>query len=61
MTGDFISAARAEEIGLYNRVVPADELRGLTAEWAARLAAGPSMGLAVTKRMLNEEASMTLE
>jgi len=61
MAGDFISAARAAEIGLYNRVVPSDELAGLTAEWAAKLAAGPSMGLAVTKRMLNEEASMTLE
>lgn len=60
MVGDFISAARAAEIGLYNRVVPGDELGALTAEWAAKLAAGPSMGLAVTKRMLNEEASMGL-
>ncbi len=60
MTGDFISAARAAEIGLYNRVVSADELEALTKEWAEKLAQGPSMGLAVTKRMLNEEASMTL-
>jgi enoyl-CoA hydratase/carnithine racemase len=60
MTGDFISAARAYEIGLYNKVVPESELAALTNDWAARLAAGPSMGLAVTKRMLNREASMTL-
>ena len=60
MAGEFISAARAAEIGLYNRVVPGDELAELTREWAEKLAAGPSMGLAVTKRMLNEEASMTL-
>lgn len=60
MTGDFISAQRAYEIGLYNRVVPGDELEALALEWATNLAAGPSMGLAVTKRMLNAEASMEL-
>jgi len=60
MGGEFITAARAYEIGLYNRVVPAEELEATTAEWAARLAAGPSMGTAITKRMLNDEASMTL-
>ena len=60
MAGDFITAARAYEIGLYNRVVPHDALAGETAEWARKLADGPSMGLAVTKRMLNDEASLTL-
>jgi len=60
MTGDFISAQRAYEIGLYNRVVADGELEGLALEWATKLAAGPSMGLAVTKRMLNAEASMEL-
>lgn len=59
MLGEFISARRAEEIGLYNRVVPDAELAGATAEWAHKLVAGPSMGLAVTKRMLRLEASMT--
>ncbi|MAF67660.1 MAG: enoyl-CoA hydratase [Planctomycetes bacterium] len=54
--GEFISAGRAAEIGLYNRVVPSDELAALTAEWAERLARGPSMGLAMTKRMLAREA-----
>lgn len=60
MGGEFISAARAGEIGLYNRVVPADDLAEATSEWARRLADGPSMGIAITKRMLNAEASMTL-
>ncbi|MBI5364657.1 MAG: enoyl-CoA hydratase family protein [Planctomycetes bacterium] len=60
MLGDFISAQRAQEIGLYNHVVPDAELAAKTAELAQRLAAGPSMGLAMTKRMLNSEASMTL-
>jgi len=60
MTGDFISAQRAYEIGLYNKVVPEQELTSRTSDYARRLANGPSHGLAITKRMLNQEASMTL-
>lgn len=60
MLGDFISAQRAKEIGLYNHVVPDAELAAKTAELATRLASGPSLGLAMTKRMLNAEASMSL-
>ena len=60
MTGDFVSAQRAYEIGLYNQVVPADELPAATESWARKLADGPGFGLAITKRMLNEEASLTL-
>ena len=60
MTGDFLDARRAEQIGLYNHVVADDELAEFTSGFARRLAAGPSMGLAITKRMLNEEAAMTL-
>ena len=37
MTGDFISAAEAERIGLYNRVVPRDQLETLTRDFAAKL------------------------
>lgn len=54
--GEFISAERAFEIGLYNRVVPEGELEALTAEWAERLSRGPSMGIAMTKRMIAREA-----
>jgi hypothetical protein len=60
MTGDFISAQRAYEIGLYNKVVAENDLSARTSDYASRLASGPSLGLAVTKRMLNAEASMTL-
>ena len=61
MLGDFIPAQRAREIGLYNKVVPDAELEAATAEWAKKLASGPSLGLAATKRMLNAEASMSLD
>jgi enoyl-CoA hydratase/carnithine racemase len=60
MGGEFISATEAERIGLYNKVVPNDDLYSEALEYARRLGAGPSFGLAVTKRMLNAEAHMPL-
>jgi enoyl-CoA hydratase/carnithine racemase len=60
MLGDFISAERAAEIGLYNRVVPGELLMAEATAFAARLARGPSIALGLTKQALNEEASMDL-
>ena len=60
-TGDFISAEEAEPIGLYNRVVAADELAQATNELAARLARGPGFALAMTKEMLNRELDVSLD
>jgi enoyl-CoA hydratase/carnithine racemase len=60
-TGDFISAAEAERIGFYNKVVPSEQLAESTREFAERLARGPSFALAKTKEMLNREFDMTLE
>ncbi|HEV7720166.1 MAG TPA: enoyl-CoA hydratase-related protein [Iamia sp.] len=51
--GDKLPAADAERIGLVNRVVPAAELEATAAEWAARLAAGPTRALALTKALVN--------
>ena len=59
-TGDFISAAEAETIGLYNRVVAVDQLATATSELAERLAAGPTFALAKTKEMLHREMNMNL-
>ena len=61
MTGDFISAEEAERIGLYNRVVPRDQLDAATREFAEKLAHGPALGLAKTKEMLNRETHMSFE
>src|SRR5437868_11284438 len=37
MTGDFVSAAEAEKIGIYNRVVARDQLESVTREFAEKL------------------------
>lgn len=60
-TGDFISAEEAERIGLYNRVVPAEELNAATRELATRLANGPAFALMMTKEMLNREMDVSLD
>jgi enoyl-CoA hydratase/carnithine racemase len=60
-TGDFMSAQEAERIGLYNRVVPREQLAATTLEFAQRLALGPAFALAKTKEMLNRELNMNLE
>jgi enoyl-CoA hydratase/carnithine racemase len=60
MTGDFITAERAFAIGLYNKVVSADQVLAEATEFANRLAKGPSFALGVTKEALDREATMDL-
>jgi enoyl-CoA hydratase/carnithine racemase len=60
MTGDFIAAAEAHRIGLYNRVVPAEELADCARDVATSLAARPAFALDITKDALNREAAMDL-
>jgi enoyl-CoA hydratase/carnithine racemase len=60
MTGDFIDAAEAHRIGLYNRVVPEGTALEAATELAEKLARGPSFALEITKDSLNREASMDL-
>jgi enoyl-CoA hydratase/carnithine racemase len=54
---DIISAEEAADIGLVNKVVPHAELDAAVAEWADRLAAGPPVALAMTKRLLTLNAT----
>jgi enoyl-CoA hydratase len=53
-TGDRMSARRAYEIGMINRVVPPARLAELTTELAHRVAEMPRMGLALAKRAVNQ-------
>jgi 2-(1,2-epoxy-1,2-dihydrophenyl)acetyl-CoA isomerase len=60
MTGDAVSAERARQIGMINRVVPADLLLEETHELASKLAAGPTGAIGRIKRMLNASFSNDL-
>ncbi|GGW52396.1 enoyl-CoA hydratase [Streptomyces xantholiticus] len=53
-TGERMSARRAYEVGMVNRVVARAELEECTAELADRIADMPRMGLALTKRAVNQ-------
>jgi enoyl-CoA hydratase/carnithine racemase len=61
MTGDFIDAQRAYEIGLYQKVVPQERVFAEATALAERLARGPSEALAVTKKALELEATLPFE
>lgn len=58
---DIIDAAHAERIGLVNRVLPDAELDAFVDGWARRLAAGPPIALAMTKRLLDNSFDATFE
>ncbi len=47
--GDPIDSARAERMGLVNKVVPDDQLEAATMEYAERLAGGPTRAIGLTK------------
>ena len=61
LLGDEFGPQRALELGIVNRVVPAGELDAFVDDWAGRLAAGPPIALAQTKRLLNDAFQVTLE
>jgi len=61
MTGDFITAARAYEMGLYQRVLPQEQLMPEARAFAEKLARGPAEALAVSKQAIALESTMTLE
>jgi 2-(1,2-epoxy-1,2-dihydrophenyl)acetyl-CoA isomerase len=53
LLGDRFGAADAERWGLVNKVVPLAELEAATAKLAGRIARGPALAYAGTKRLLN--------
>ncbi len=59
-TGDIIRAERAVEIGLGNRIVPADELVSTVTTLAEKIAKGPFFAHTMTKKMIDDEANLGL-
>ena len=61
MTGESVSAERAAQFGMINRVVPADGLMTEALLIAKKLAAGPTGSIGRIKKMLNASFSNNLE
>ncbi|HSB37925.1 MAG TPA: enoyl-CoA hydratase-related protein [Gaiellaceae bacterium] len=60
-SGRRLRAAEALEWGLVSEVVPDDRLAARAAEWAAELAAMPTRGIALSKRLFDHAQHTTLE
>lgn len=60
-TGRSMSAQEGASWGFYNRILPAESLLPHAQALAAELAAGPTLAHRMTKRMLHEEWTLSLE
>ena len=61
MLGDFVDAGDAQRFGLYNQVVAKDELAAATRALAEKLRDGPQFATRMTKKMLENERTMSLD
>lgn len=60
-TGGMINARRAERLGLFNRVVPADDLEAAVRGLAGQIAGGPPEVIADAKRTLRRSLAADLD
>ena len=60
-TGRAMSAQEGSDWGFYNSVVPAEELSDAALKLASRIGSGPNFGNMITKTMLAQEWSMSIE
>ncbi len=60
-TGRSMSGDEALAWGFYNRIARVDDLQAQAVGWAAEIAAGPTFGHAMTKRMLHQEWAMGVD
>lgn len=61
LTGEVFDAAKAEQIGLVTRAVPAEELDATVARYAEMLIKGGPEALAITKRLVREIPEVSFE
>jgi enoyl-CoA hydratase/carnithine racemase len=60
-TGRVMTADEGERWGFFNRIVPAETLEADAVAWATKIAEGPGFGHMMTKTMLAQEWSMSIE
>jgi enoyl-CoA hydratase len=61
LTADMVDAQRALEMGLLNRVVPADRLMDAAYDYAGRIAANAPLAVSATKQSAVEALSLDLD
>lgn len=59
--GDDLPAAEAQAVGLVSKVVGDDQLQTAAAELAARLAAGPTLAIGLSKRLLQRSLESSID
>jgi len=59
-TGETVEADRASELGLFDRVVPADEFEAELDSFVQTVATGPTEALSASKRLLEESWNRSL-
>ena len=60
-TNEVLDAASALQLGLVNKILPADQLMPATLELARKLAQSPTRGLGLTKRAMNRALAVDLD
>ena len=60
LTGEFISASKAQEYGLINEVVPVEELESATNELASKIVAKSAYAIRLGKEMFYKQLPMDL-
>jgi len=61
MTGEKVSAEEAERVGMIYKVIPDEEFVATYTAFAEKMAAMPTQGLGLTKRLLNKSFTNSLE
>ena len=61
MLSDRFDAQRALQLGLFNQIVPADQLKAETEKLVKRLASGPTFAYAKAKQLLNASLTNSLD
>ncbi|MFX0137606.1 MAG: enoyl-CoA hydratase/isomerase family protein [Candidatus Hodarchaeota archaeon] len=59
--GDTLSAEDLDRLGLINEIVPSEKLEEVSLQWAHRLAKGPTLAYARTKKLFFDALSTPLE
>jgi 2-(1,2-epoxy-1,2-dihydrophenyl)acetyl-CoA isomerase len=59
--GDTYSAEQMSKLGFINEIVPAEKLDQVTLQWARRLANGPTLAYARTKKLFFDALSIPLK